>query len=206
MCRKPIEGTMTAAVRTTPQTFNALLDSIRAGDEHAIGIFVDRYEPMLRRVVRVTGVVRWLQSQVESQDLVQSVFIRVIAGIRNEELQFGDNAALEAYIRTVGRSRLRDHIRRQRAAKRDLRRTHAGTPGALFQLEGSTPSPSRVAEVRELVACVEGCTTPADLEVLREHVAGTGWQTLAADRGTTPEALRKRIARVRRRIRDALAD
>ena len=80
-----------------------VLAAIRAGDEQAIAAFIQRDEPMLRRVLRVTGVIRWLQSQLESQDLVQSVFIQVIEAIQVEGVQFSDEARLEGYLRTAGR-------------------------------------------------------------------------------------------------------
>ena len=161
---------------------------------------------MIRRVLRVTGVIRWLQSQLESQDLVQSVFMQAVAAIRNDGLQFRDEAALEGFLRTVGRNRLRDHVRRLKAARRDRQRTIAGSPEALAQLADGSPGPSRIAEGREEAARVEGCTTPSELKILRERAEGADWKELAAERGTTPEALRKRIERIRQRIREALAE
>lgn len=190
---------------TTDPPLPALLAAIRAGDESAAGAFIRRYEPLVRDVLRVRGVIRWLQSQMESQDLAQSVFIQVIEAIRGEGVQSRDEAGLEAYLKTVGRNRLRDHIRRLKAARRDRQRTLAGNAEALAQVAEAAPSPARVAEVREEVARVEGCADAADLEVIRARVEGADWQELAAERATTPEALRKRIERVRARIRQALA-
>jgi RNA polymerase sigma factor (sigma-70 family) len=183
---------------------DALLAAVRAGDERAVAAFVARYEGMLRQVLRVRKAIPWLQSLLESQDLVQSVFIQVVAEIRDESVQFSDEEKLEAYLRTVGRSRLRDHIRRLKAAKRNRQRTLGGGPDALAQLPDTAPSPSGMAEVREQVERVEGCTAPDDLQVIRDHADGAEWQQLAAERNTTPEALRKRIERIRQRIRNAL--
>jgi RNA polymerase sigma factor (sigma-70 family) len=181
-----------------------LLSAIRAGDERAMTAFVDHYEPHLRRVLRVTRVIRLLQSQIDSQDLVQSVFTQVIADIRAERVQFSDGEALEAYLKKVGRNRLHDAIRRVRAAKRGQERIVQGGGMELAQLAQGGPSPSEMAEVREEVARVEACASPSELEVIRQRAEGVGWQELAARRGLDPEALRKRIERVRRRIREAL--
>ena len=49
-----------------------------------------------------------LQSQLDSQDLVQSVFARVIGDIRANRVEFSEWAGVEAYLNTVGRNRLRD--------------------------------------------------------------------------------------------------
>jgi RNA polymerase sigma factor (sigma-70 family) len=189
-----------------PVPIDALLAAIQTGDERAVGLFVARYEPMIRRVLRVTGVIRWLQSQLESQDLVQSVFIQAVAAIRYDSLRFRDEAALEGFLRTVGRNRLPDHVRRLKAARRNRQRTIAGSPEALSQLADASPSPSQIAEVREEAARVAGCTTPSELKVLRDRAEGADWKQLAEERQTTPDALRKRIERIRQRIRDALAE
>jgi RNA polymerase sigma factor (sigma-70 family) len=187
-----------------PVAIDKVIAAIRAGDEVAVASFIRRYEPMLRRVLRVTGVIRWAQSQLDSQDLVQSVFIEVIDAIRGQEVQFRDEAGVEGYLRTAGRNRLRDHIRRLKAARRDRRRTIAGTPEALGQVPAAAARPDQVAAAKEELARVEACTPPADLEVMRERADGTDWQQLAAARGLTPEALRKRIERIRQRLRETL--
>jgi hypothetical protein len=114
-------------------------------------------------------------------------------------------AHLVGYLKTVGRNRLRGEIRRLRAAKRGHQRTIGGDVGGLVHVEQRGPSPSRIAELREQVAQVEACTSPSELEVIKERAEGAGWPELAAARGLNPEALRKRIERVRRRIRQALA-
>jgi hypothetical protein len=66
--------------------------------------------------------------------------------------------------------------------------------------------PSRIAERREQVAQVEVYTSPSQLQVIKEHADGAGWPELGAARGLNPEALWKRIERVRRRIMQALAE
>jgi RNA polymerase sigma factor (sigma-70 family) len=184
----------------------ALVSAIQAGDEHAIGIFIKHYEPPLRRVLRVTKVIRLLQSQMDSQDVVQSVLFQVIQDIQAQRVRFEDMRDLECYLKKVGRNRLHDHIRRQKAAKRDRRRTIGGEAGALSQVARAGPSPSQIAEIREQVARVEACASPSELQLIKEHADGTGWKQLAEARDVSPEALRKRIERVRQRIRQTLAE
>jgi RNA polymerase sigma factor (sigma-70 family) len=186
-------------------SLQALLAGVKAGDERAAAVFVHRYEPLLRLVLRVRGKIRWAQSQLESQDLAQSVFVQVIEAIRGG-VGFSDEAGLEGYLTSVGRNRLRDYIRRLKAAKRDRRRTITGGPAALAELPEAAPSPSEIVVLREQVARVEGCTAPAELEVLRAHADGAAWHDLAAAHNTSPEALRKRIDRVRARLRKTLGE
>jgi RNA polymerase sigma factor (sigma-70 family) len=185
---------------------SALLSAIQAGGDDAIAAFIKRYEPQLRRVLRVTKLIRLLQSQIDSEDLVQSALNQVIADIQGQRVQFSDMAGLEGYLKKVGRNRLRDQIRRLKAAKRNQQQTVPGDAAGLANLVQSGPSPSRLAELREQVARVEACISPSELEVIKERVEGAGWPELAAARGLNPEALRKRIERIRQRIRQALAE
>ncbi len=187
-------------------TTESLLAAICAGDEEAAAVLVQRYEPMLFRLLRVRGAIRWLQGELSSQDLVQSVFLRAFAAIHGREVRFSDEAALESFLKTLARNRLRDHIRGKKAARRDRRRTVSGDVVALDREAGRGPNPSQVAEVREMLIRVEGCALPADLDVLRRRVDGATWQELAASCGSTPEALRQRIQRVRQQIRDTLSE
>jgi RNA polymerase sigma factor (sigma-70 family) len=193
------------AVQTLdPTPLGGLIAAIQRGDENAAGELLQRCAPMLRRVLRVRGAIRWLQSQLESQDLVQSVFRRALQKIREQAVEFHDEAALERFLRTVGRNRLRDHLRRQRAAKRDRGRVVSGDPAALARLPATAAPPGRIAEAREQVARIAQLVAPADLQVLQGRADGSDWQELAEQRGTTAEALRKRIERIRRRLQENL--
>lgn len=182
-----------------------LLEGVRAGDEQAAAALVTRYGPMLRRVFRVTGRIRWLQSQRDSQDLVQSIFMQVIRDLRTGNGEFPDEARFEAYLRTVGRHQLCDQIRRGRAAKRGGPRTLDDGAESLSSLAAPGPSPSRLAELREAVAGVEACVPQADLALLQARMAGQPWEEIASSRGYSREAVRKRVERIRARIRATLA-
>jgi RNA polymerase sigma factor (sigma-70 family) len=181
-----------------------LLQAIRAGRRDSARQFMARYGAPLREGVAVRGVVKRLQGRLDSEDLVQSVLLKAIEEIRAERVEFADEGALQSYLTTLGRNQLRDKLRRINAAKREGRRGQA--PGtALESVRQPGPSPSAVASVKEEVARVEAVADPADLAMLRDRVNGAGWEELARQIGTTPEAVRKRLERVRRRIREALA-
>jgi RNA polymerase sigma factor (sigma-70 family) len=187
-------------------SFEVLVASVRNGDEDAVRVFMGRYEPMLRRVLRVTRVIRDLQSVTDSQDVVQSVFIQAVEDIRAGTVQFSDEAGLEGYLRTVGRNRLRDRIRRLRALRRGRSRTAALEPEVLAQAADPTPTPSEILAAREQVEQVRNNTDPDDLTVLQARSEGVAWEELAAECNATPEAMRKRIERVRRRLREQLGE
>lgn len=183
----------------------SLLNKIREGDDLASADLIHRYEPMLRRVLRVTGVIRWLQSEEDSQDLVQSVFMQVVSNLRQGKGEFSNESKFEAYLRALGRNWLRDRLRRVQAAKRNRFRTIDGEAANLRSLPAAGLSPSRAVELQDQVARVEACVPREDFVLLQEREDGVGWDELASTRGLSPDALRKRVERVRRRIRESLA-
>ena len=103
------------------RSLDDVLTAIRAGDEDAVRMLIDYYEPGLRRILRVTRVIRLLQSQIDSEDVVQSVFARVIGDIRANRVEFAEWEGVEAYLNKVGRNRLRDAIRRGRRRRSGMR-------------------------------------------------------------------------------------
>jgi RNA polymerase sigma factor (sigma-70 family) len=189
-----------------PAALEALIAGIRNRDEAAARTFVERYEPMLLRVLRVTGKLRWLQGQLESRDLVQSVLLRAVEDIRTGQAAFADEDKLAAYLNTIGRHRLQEIARGASAKKRDRHRTISGEAAGLEQQAKKDQTPSEVVSLREQVARVEGLADADDLEVIRAQRDGVPWQELAAERQTTAEKLRKRIERVRKKLREALEE
>jgi hypothetical protein len=106
-------------------------------------------------VQRVNNVIRFVQSRIDSHDLVQAVFVPIVADSRAQRLLLSDTPTTERYFKTVDRNRLRDHIRRLKAAKRDQQRAVGADAGALAHVTQTWSSPSEIADLRKQVARVE---------------------------------------------------
>jgi RNA polymerase sigma factor (sigma-70 family) len=183
---------------------NDLLQAIRSGDADAVRQFIARYGARWRERVAVRGVVKRLQGRLDSQDLMQSVLLKAVEAIQANRVQFADEEELHRYMITLGRNRLRDKLRRLNAAKREGQRRQA-PPAALEAVRQSSPSPSAEAAVKEQVARVEAVADPAELGLLRDRANGASLEELARQIGTTADAVRKRLERIRTRIRETLA-
>ena len=120
--------------------FEELIRRVRAGDESAAAELVRRYEPTIRRVVRVRLVDARLQRLFDSMDICQSVFgsFFVRAALGQYELE-APRQLLRLLI-AMSRRKLASHGRREGAARRDYRRVKAIGP-ALNNL----PSPDAFA-------------------------------------------------------------
>jgi RNA polymerase sigma factor (sigma-70 family) len=183
---------------------NQLLQAIRSGEDDAVRQFIARYGARVREGLAVRGVVQRLQGRLDSEDLLQSVLLEAVEAIRGNRVEFADEEAVHRYLMTLGRNCLRDKLRRLNAAKREGGRRQVPT-AALESVRQPSPTPSAVVAAKEEVARVEAVAGPAELALLRDRVNGASWEELARQIGTTPDAVRNRLARVRKRIQEALA-
>jgi RNA polymerase sigma factor (sigma-70 family) len=179
-------------------TTRELLDRIRAGDGDAAADLVRRYEPEIRRAIRVKLTDPRLRRLLDSLDVCQSVlgnfFIRVAAG----QFELDNPAQLLGLLVTMARNKILDHARRQQADRRDQRRVHGDAD--LERMAGKEANPGRIVAGRELLDLVQRRLTAEERELVQERAEGRDWATLAAERGVGAEALRKRLVRALDRI------
>src|SRR6516225_7368450 len=128
--------------------FLGLMAGVRAGDEGAAAELVRRYEPLIRREVRLRLEDRRLARVFDSMDVCQSVlasfFVRAAAG----QYDLDDPAQLVRLLVTMARNKLASRARQQYRQRRDQRR-EAGGVAELGNVVGGTPTPSRVLEGKE---------------------------------------------------------
>ena len=124
-------------------SFMDLMARVRGGEEQAACDLLHLYEPYVRRVVRVKLTDPALRRQMDSMDVCQSVlgdfFVRVALG------QFDINTPndLIALLAEMVRNKVKYHARKQKAAKRDIRRLEKVEIGEM-QVAGTDPTPSRI--------------------------------------------------------------
>ena len=179
-------------------SFTEFIRRVRAGDERAAAELVERYEPAIRRAVRVRLRDPRLRRLIESVDICQSVlatfFVRAALG--QYDLENPDQ--LLKLLTTVARNKLAGQANRERADRRDQRRIN---PGAVLE-ECLAPgsSPSHQVSNRELVQEARRRMTPEELAILVRRDQGMEWAEIAAEMGGRPDALRIRLSRAVARI------
>jgi len=194
--------------------FQDLIRRVRAGDERAAAELVQRYEPAIRRAARVRLVDTRLNRLLDSMDICQSVlasfFVRTALG----QFELETPEQLLKLLATMTRNKLANQARGFGAARRDFRRLEArenahgcdssSGVGKLEQLAGSGPTPSRVVSARELLEQARQRFLPEEFALLERRQQGCGYAEIAAEHGTTPEAVRKRLARAIDRVAQEL--
>jgi RNA polymerase sigma factor (sigma-70 family) len=179
--------------------FADLIRRVRGGDEDAANELVRRYEPAIRRAVRIRLADSRLERAFDSMDVCQSVmasfFVRAALG------QFDLDAPdqLLRLLATMARHKLSDQIDRERAECRDMRRVEEGSSHSR-EVAGGTATPSREVAARDLLHQMQSRLSPEERELADMRQQGLEWSEIAARVGGTAEALRKRLARAADRV------
>jgi RNA polymerase sigma-70 factor (ECF subfamily) len=179
-------------------TFTDLVQRVRAGDADAAAELVRRYEPAIRRVVRVRLAGR-MAALFDSMDVCQSVlgsfFLRVAAG--QYVLDTPDD--LLKLLATMARHKLAYQVRRQKTQKRDMGREVADAVPQ-DQIAGGELSPSFQAAHRELLAELDRRLSPEERQLVELRNQGHEWEEIADQLSGSAEALRKKHARAIDRV------
>lgn len=196
------EATVALAEETVAMSdaarFRLLLRRVRAGDKFAAEELVRRYEPAIRRAVRIRLLNNQMRRVLDSMDICQSVLASFFRQVRANRFELESPAQLVKLLAKMADHKLIDQVRRQTAQRRGGRA--AKRVEVLDDIVGDTPSPSQQAQIRERIQAVRRRLSPLELRLWELQQEGKEWKEIAAIVGGTPEALRKRLERALTRI------
>jgi len=185
-------------------SFAEFIRRIRAGDDQAARELVERYEPVIRREVRLRLQDQRLASRFDWADVCQSVmasfFLRVAAG--QYDLEQPDQ--LLRLLVAMTRNKVTQQVRRNSADRRDYRRLEALDPAHLAGRLAASPSPSRLVAGRELLDEFRRRLSEEERRLADLRAQGCDWAEIAAELGGTPQARRKQLARAIDRVEQQL--
>jgi RNA polymerase sigma factor (sigma-70 family) len=190
--------------------FQVLLRRVRAGDGQAAAELVRRYEPAIRRAARVRLMDTRLNRLLDSMDICQSVlasfFVRAALG----QYELDTPAQLLKLLATMTRNKLSNQVKSQGRVRRDFRRVEdrggrngsdeMSAVGGVEGLAGTGRTPSTEVATRELLEEARRRLSPDELSLLERREQGREWTEIAAELGSSPEAIRKRLARAIDRV------
>jgi RNA polymerase sigma-70 factor (ECF subfamily) len=168
-----------------------LVRRARRGDQRAFRELLEGHRSAVVSTLFACGV----RSPETARDLAQDVALRSWQRLK----ALKEARAFPAWLRRIAANAARDHLRRLAARRED------DLEEALL-LEGADDPhdrAERVAEVRLMLAALAG----EDAEVVRLLVAradGVSVEALAAELEITPDALKMRVMRARKRLRTRL--
>jgi RNA polymerase sigma-70 factor (ECF subfamily) len=172
------------------------LERLNRDQPGAAGEVIAAYEPFLRAVVR-RSLPGHLRGKFDSTDVVQSVWVHVLHGLRVAGWRFDDPDRLRALLRTLARRRLVSRFRHYRAAA-ERERARAAARDRL--VDPGQPRPSEVARAAELWDRMLALCPPAHREVLELRRGGLPLADIAARTGLHEGSVRRVLRQLARRL------
>jgi RNA polymerase sigma-70 factor (ECF subfamily) len=176
------------------EDFVEAIRRIRSGDEQAAAELVRRYEPLIRREVRLHLEDQRLRRIFDSMDVVQSVlasfFLRTAAG----EYDLHSTEQLTGLLVQMTRNKLASAARKQYRLRRDTRRTEV-TDDVLQGIAAQEPTPSESLANQELLDALRRRLTSEERQIAGLRADGRSWDEVAATMGGKPQARRMQLTR-----------
>ena len=187
-------------------TFASFIQRIRAGDEQAARELVERYQPVIRREVKMRLHNPRLYRRVDWTDISQSVmasfFVRAASG--QYELKRPDQ--LMRLLVVMTRNKLSKQERRHRAYKRDYRLADDREAACLDEKPSADPTPSRLVAGRELLEAFRARLSEEERMLADLRAQGCDWAEISSRFGGTPQGRRMQLARACRRVERQLEE
>ena len=184
-------------------TFADFIRRIRAGDDRAAQELVERYEPVIRREVRLRLKDPRLNSRFDWTDVCQSVLASFFARAASGQYDLEEPGQLLKLLVVMTRNKLANQARRHRAGRRDYR-LESHNPTDLECRATSQPSPSRMVAGRELLEEFRRRLSEEERALVDLRAQGCEWPEIATRLGGTAEARRKQFTRAVDRVEQQL--
>ena len=180
--------------------FSLFVQRIRLGDDAAASELVRRFEPIVRRAVRMRLHDASLRSKFDSMDISQSVlgsfFVRAAKG----EYELEHPEQLVALLATMARNKLTVETRRHRRQRRDDRRVVSLDLKDIAQIAEDDSTPSREVANHELYGRVRASLSEQERTIADLRIDGLSWVDVAAQVGGEPQARRMQLVRAFERV------
>jgi len=181
-------------------SFPEFIRRIRAGDDQAARELVERYEPVIRREVRLRLRDQRLARQFDWTDVCQSVMASFFVRAASGQYDLEQPEQLLALLVVMTRNKVTRQARRNSAARRDYRRLEPRDPAYLAGQETSVPTPSRLVAGRDLLEQVRRRLSEEERQLADLRADGFEWAESAGRLRGTAEACRKQLARALDRV------
>jgi RNA polymerase sigma factor (sigma-70 family) len=180
------------------RSFLKLIRRVRAGDEAAALDLVRRYEPAVRRIVRLQLRDPRLRSLLDSADICQSVLASFFVRAASGQYELDRPSQLTRLLAVMARNKLASQARRPQVVRRE-----PGPGLGAGEEEGPLapgPSPSQQAAWRDLLQEVRNRLSEEERQLVERRTREQEWSQIAAEMGGSPDGLRKKLARALDRV------
>jgi RNA polymerase sigma factor (sigma-70 family) len=178
-------------------SLDTMLEKLTQGESAAAEQLFRNFEPFLRAMVR-RRLSPPLRSKFDSVDVVQSVWAEVLAGFRERQWEFKDQAALKSFLARVTYNKFVTECRRNSTA---LEHERPLSPEATEQLATSAqPRPSQVVQADELWETLMKLCPPGHRQILELKRQGLHLSEIAARVGLHEGSVRRILYDLAKRL------
>ncbi len=203
---EPAEGTRGEKPRgrkpylmSDTESFTDLILRVRAGENAAAAELVRRYEPAIRRVVRVHLRDPRLRRVLDSTDVCQSVLASFFVRANLGQYDLDSPEHLLRLLATIARNKVTNQAIKHQADRRDYRREQA-IDGREALVADTCSDPGEQAAARDLLQRVRERLSDDERQLAEQRGRGDSWAEIAAANGGTAEAMRKKLTRALDRV------
>ena len=183
------------SVSAEDASLEVLLDKLHQGDLGAAEKLIKTYEPYLRLLIR-RQLPDHLRAKFDSVDIVQSIWVDVLAGFQHAGWEFADVARLRAFLARVARNRLID---RQRQWGKHFEQP-LGPAAELVLPPADQTGPSEQAQADELWEKMLGLCAPSHRPIIELKRQGCDLAEIAERTGFHPSSVRRILYDLARRF------
>jgi RNA polymerase sigma-70 factor (ECF subfamily) len=185
--------------------FLEFLRRIRAGDDTAAMELVRRFEPLIRREVRLRIGDDRLNRAFDSADVSQSVFASFFTRAAGGEFELSGPEQLARLLMTMARNRLVSRVRRERRQIRDVRRVQSES-ATLGSVPDTRATPSKIVGSKEELALLRTAMNEEEQQVFELRAEGLSWDEVAGRLGGTGPSRRMQFSRAVSRLEKLLSE
>jgi RNA polymerase sigma factor (sigma-70 family) len=176
-----------------------LIRSVRSGDPEAAAELVRRYEPYIRRAVRVEMRDPRLRRVFDSSDFCQSVLASFFARVALGQYELDRPERLLRLLGTMARNKVASRARRASIMRRVECSPEERSDHELRFIDPG-PDPSRIVASRDLLKVVRDRLSADERRLSDLRVDGQTWSEIGAEVGGNPDTLRFRLTRALDRV------
>jgi RNA polymerase sigma-70 factor (ECF subfamily) len=179
----------------TPELpFAELMRRVRAGDQEASAELVRRYEPEIRRFIRLHLTDPRLRRHLDSIDIFQSVFGNFFVRLMGGQFDLEEPSQLLRLLVTMARHKIIDH------ARRPANRQDGGQTTVWEGVADPGDSPSDIVAQEELLREMQRRLTDEERTLAELRTEGRSWDEIAGACGGTPDGAHKKLERALERV------
>jgi RNA polymerase sigma-70 factor (ECF subfamily) len=176
-----------------------LIRRVRSGDPTAATELVVRFEPYVRRAVRVEMRDPRLRRVFDSSDFCQSVWASFLARLALGQFNLDRPEQLVRLLATMARNKVASRARRPNLT-RELKLTPDERSDREARFIDPGPDPSRIVVGSDLLEAVRDRLSEEERQLSDLRVEGHTWSEIAAEVGGNPDSLRFRLTRALDRV------